>query len=376
MLNVLVAVDHAVSISGPHRNVVGSLNALSAREDVRLRLVCSRIDEREPYARSNRTEIRLGFDPHRPSAFWSNLKVLRQSAQGIDTIYCPTGLKSLLYLQSIRAGKRLIAGPNVTPLPIRRADSPGRTELALLCDLWLEASWAKYHHTVSHVGPAKVRRIPHALDTEAFTPAKRDLSVWTRFGIPEASLKVLFVGTDAVRLKGVPELMQAIESFKRASIGGAVDFVLVGRMSDETRQRANAFGGVHLLGFQAGDDLAKIYASADIAVVPSSWENFPFSVMEAMASGLAIVASRVGGIPEQIEDGKSGLLVDLVDDRGKYLPDAGEILARAMLELVNNRATRTSLGLMARKRVLECFSEELLGRNLMAVLQGESEAAP
>jgi glycosyltransferase involved in cell wall biosynthesis len=373
MLKVLVVVDHAIGISGPHRNVVGSLNALAAREDVSLRLLCGRIDENEPYAKSGRVDIRLGFDPHNPRAFFPNLRALRRSAKCIDAIYCPTGLKSFLYCQTIRPGRRFIAGPNVTPLPIRKADSPGRVEVSLLCDLWLEASRAKYDNTVKHTGPAKIRQIPHALNTKTFSPEKRNLSIWSQFGISEESLKIVFVGKDSVRRKGVPELLQSIEIFDQLHSDVPVDFVLVGRMSDATRKRVSSMSHVHLLGFQKGEVLTTIYASADIAVVPSSWENFAFTVLEAMSSGLALIATRSGGIPEQLEDGKSGMLIDIVDRDVQYRPDASEIIADAMWKLVNDPELRKSYGSMARARVQECFSEELLGRRLMAALSGEKE---
>lgn len=70
-LRVLVIVDHAVGISGPHRNVVGTLNALAIHPEIDLRVVTGRVDNSEPYAR--RCDIRLGFVPHQVKASWRNL---------------------------------------------------------------------------------------------------------------------------------------------------------------------------------------------------------------------------------------------------------------------------------------------------------------
>jgi len=370
MLNVLVVVDHAVGISGPHRNVVGSLNALAARDDVSLRLLCGRIDECESYAKSGRVDIRTGFHPHRPGAFWNNIRKLRESAKGVDVIYCPTGLKTFLYTQAIRAGRRLVAGPNVTPLPIRRADSPGRIEVGLLCDRWLEASLARFHHVVRYTGSRKIRLVPHGLDTNRFSPDRRDPGVWLKYGIREDSVKVLFVGKDAKRLKGVQELLEAIEIFNRFHVGPAVDFVLVGRMSSATERRAATAPNVHLLGFRAGEELAAIYAGSDLSVVPSTWEAFGFVVLESMASGLAVIASNTGGIRDQIVDGVSGVLVDIVDRGVKaHRPDAAKTIALAIRALVDDPEQRKRLGMNARRRVEGCFSERALGERLVAVFQ-------
>jgi glycosyltransferase involved in cell wall biosynthesis len=370
-LKVLVAVDHAAGISGPHRNVVGSLNALAARPDVSLRLVCGTIDRNEPFAAAPGIDIHTGFDPHKPAAFFSNLRILHRAASGIGALYCPTGLKTLLLLQFVRSGKRLVAGPNVTPLPIRKADSPGWAELNLLCDLWLEASWAKYRHTVAYTGDKKVRRVPHALDTQTFSPAHRDPAVWSCYGIPKDSLKVLFVGSDVPRRKGVPELLDAIELLGCRFPGEDLDFVFVGKFSEATLARIGSITRAHRLTFKSGTELARIYASADIAVIPSLWENFPFTVLESMASGLAVVATRIGGIPEQVVHGESGLLVDSVDEHGRFRSNTAELLAQSIAELIHNPELRSVLAFNARTRVQTCFSEELLGARLSTVLRGE-----
>lgn len=78
--------------------------------------------------------------------------------------------------------------------------------------------------------------------------------------------------------------------------------------------------------------------SADIFVLPSLWEGMPISLIEAMASGLPIVATRVGGVPDMIEDHISGLLVDVNN----------EDIAAALIELASNAELRKKLGSTAR----------------------------
>ena len=372
-MNVLVPVDHAVGVSGPHRNVVGSLNALCARGDTTVTLLTGAIDESEPYARSANLRLHLGFDPHRPARIAGNVRRLWQAAQGCDVVYVPTNLKSFLYAQLVRRGRRLVAGPNVTHLPVRKTDAPGRIELLGMCDLWLEASEARRRHVTRASGvTANVRCIRHSIDSRKFSPERRSDSVWTEFALPADRVKVVYVGRDNEVLKGVTQLLDAAEIIARAGDAGRVTFVLVGRMSDRTLHRIEGMDNVIATGFRKGDELATLYASADISIVPSSWENMPFTVLEAMSSGLAVIASRIGGIPEQIEDGVSGILLDLADERSLHRPEAGTLLAEAILGLVRDPERRRSLALAARARVLSHFSEERLGRELYEVLRPAS----
>jgi glycosyltransferase involved in cell wall biosynthesis len=92
----------------------------------------------------------------------------------------------------------------------------------------------------------------------------------------------------------------------------------------------------------ATTDPAPLYRAADFAVVPSHWESFGLSAAEAMASGLALAASAVGGLTDYIVDGANGLLVAAQN------PGA---LAAAIQKLVNDQALRARLGSAARETV-------------------------
>lgn len=124
---------------------------------------------------------------------------------------------------------------------------------------------------------------------------------------------------------------------------------------------------VTALGFRKGSDLSTLYASADVSIVPSSWEGFGFTVLEAMASGLPVIASRTGGIPEMIVDGESGILVELRGPDGNHRLDAAQVLAQAIVALVDAPARRRMLGVSARQRVEEHFTEKRLGDDLVAL---------
>jgi glycosyltransferase involved in cell wall biosynthesis len=97
---------------------------------------------------------------------------------------------------------------------------------------------------------------------------------------------------------------------------------------------------VNLLGER--DDVANLLAAADIFVLPSRSEGLPMALLEAMAAGLAVIASCIGGIEEVIMDGVSGLLVP---------PDEPVKLARAISQLISDPSARRKLGASARQVV-------------------------
>jgi glycosyltransferase involved in cell wall biosynthesis len=366
-LNVLFLVDHARGISGPHRNVVGSLNALSRRSDMQIRLLCSEIDRNEPYAQPGKVDIHLGFDPQKISRFAANVRDVVSAARDCDVIYVPTCLKALLYAQIARGKRRLVAGPNVTHLPIRSNDSPGFPELNFFCDLWIEASAHRRDHVVKCTGDESIRVVRHAIDTEKWGPHRANRDLWKERGLPADGLKLLLVSRDNEPRKGVGPLIEAFAIIRRKT-SAPVYLVLAGEISAARKSRIREIGGIYELGFVGPDRLPELIATADISVIPSSWENFPFTVLESMASGTATVAARVGGIPEQMRDEESGLLVDTADEKSIHLSHASENLAAAILRLVDDAELRKRIGKGARERILSQFTEKRLGDDLARVL--------
>jgi glycosyltransferase involved in cell wall biosynthesis len=94
-------------------------------------------------------------------------------------------------------------------------------------------------------------------------------------------------------------------------------------------------------------DTANLYQSSDILVLPSDWEGTPNVVLEAMASGLPVVANAVGGVPEIIQHGETGYLIQPGDDAA---------MADAVLALANDAELRHTIGRRAREYVLEHHS--------------------
>lgn len=120
-----------------------------------------------------------------------------------------------------------------------------------------------------------------------------------------------------------------------------VHFIFVGYIGNKhSFVKLHSSEQIHFLGHR--NDIPKILTQADIHVLPSLSEGLPNSLMEAMAAGVACVASSVGGVLSLIEDNKHGLLVR---------PDNAQELENAVLKLIDNSALRNYLGQNAKKRI-------------------------
>ena len=158
---------------------------------------------------------------------------------------------------------------------------------------------------------------------------------------------LLFVGRLASN-KGLLELVQAFAALHREQPDA--ELVLVGEdggMGEAVRRRASELGVssvVHFTGFLRDErQLASAFAEARLLVLPSEYEAFGLVLLEALAHGTPVVASRVGGIPEFIPDGKAGLLVPPLDVAA---------LTEALRTLWSDETRRRSLGEFGRANVV------------------------
>ncbi len=119
-------------------------------------------------------------------------------------------------------------------------------------------------------------------------------------------------------------------------------------------EELNLSGRVHFLGLQ--DDIPPILSSADAFVLTSTREGNPLAVMEAMAAGLPVVATSVGGVPELVEDGRQGFLVRSGDRNG---------LAHAMTRLIRDPKAARAMGRAAHKRAVERFDVSTMARRYL-----------
>jgi glycosyltransferase involved in cell wall biosynthesis len=148
--------------------------------------------------------------------------------------------------------------------------------------------------------------------------------------------------------KGHDALIEALP-LVAASIDRRTHLVIVGSGPQERALRDRAAtvapGLVRFAGHQ--EDVAPWYALGTVVAIPSYWDAFPLAGVEAMAASRPVVASRVGGLSEMLEDGSSGLLVPPGDSRA---------LAAAVVGLMRSPARRADIGAAARRRFLDSFT--------------------
>ena len=133
-------------------------------------------------------------------------------------------------------------------------------------------------------------------------------------------------------------ILSALALLKKRGISVRLHCCGDGPLLEETKERSKALGLENQIVFEGiVEDVYPKLSQADLFILPSSWEGMPMSIIEAMGSGLPVVASRVGGIPDMVADGESGLLIDPT-------PMA---LADAIERLVKDEALRQRLGTQA-----------------------------
>ena len=108
------------------------------------------------------------------------------------------------------------------------------------------------------------------------------------------------------------------------------------------------------------DTLVQAYQEAAVCILPSVWENCPYALLEAMACGTPVIATRVGGIPEIIEEGVSGLMLSTGDS---------EALADRISRVLEDAQLRKTLGHNARRRIQELFSVESVLPKMIAAYE-------
>lgn len=177
------------------------------------------------------------------------------------------------------------------------------------------------------------------VDTDLFTPARRDAALHRRYAGPNGRL-LLYVGRLAPE-KGLPVLLAAFallkERLPRVSLVLAGD----GPLRADLERRAPA--GVRFAGYVQGVELARLYASADVFAFPSTTETYGNVLLEALASGLPVVAPLAGGLKENLKPGENGLAA---------LPDNPADTAHCLMEILTRPELAARLARAARSHAL------------------------
>jgi glycosyltransferase involved in cell wall biosynthesis len=196
-------------------------------------------------------------------------------------------------------------------------------------------------------GAGRIAYIPNFIDVAAFEP---------RY---EAQPYFVFVGR-LERVKGVSTLLRAVAA---SQIASRFELRIAGdgavRQELERQDATDGRSNVRFLGRLSRDALRDLLQNAMFVVVPSEWyENAPMSVLEAYAYGKPVIGARIGGIPELIEHGETGLLFE---------PGNTQALQQAIDDMLTHPGLAQQMGRNARRLVEDAFGPQLHYERLMAL---------
>lgn len=201
----------------------------------------------------------------------------------------------------------------------------------------------------------KISVIHNGVDSEKFSPQICGNSIREAYKLGDSPL-ILTVGSGIV-LKGVVFVFYALS--KIVKIFPKVKLMVIGI---ETKYKERMLSILNSLGIRdnvilvdriPNYEMPRYYAASDIVMLSSLSENFPMVALEAMSSGKPLVASRVGGIPEVVEDNKNGILID---------PANVAQMVEGLLRLLENSSLRNALGHGGRRIVEERFDWKRIGQ--------------
>lgn len=350
---------------GLENGLVNLINRLP-EEDYRHSIICltEYTDFRRRITRNNVSYFQLHKKPGKdPAMYWRLWRLLRElkpdivHTRNIGTIDCAlvaflAGVKVRIHGEH---GRDMldIDGTNRKYILLRRL-------LARFIDCFVALSrdlesWLR--QTV-RIPDERIRQIYNGVDLSRFRPAKASGARNTALADIDAGTLVLGTVGRLSAEKGQEYLIEAMAHLRREHADAAASIRLFiigdGPLRGELEQRVREAGlaeVVSLIG--ARDDIPEIYRQLSIFVLPSLGEGISNTILEAMASGLPVIATRVGGNPELVVDGETGFLVE---------PASPVRLADAIARYARDPARMRAHAEAGRKRVGECFSMDNMVR--------------
>ena len=209
------------------------------------------------------------------------------------------------------------------------------------------------------ISPEKITLVPNAIDLRRFSPGNADRpNSRNKFGLPIDAKVIAGVG----RLNPQKNFSLFLDiAAALASRFPELRFLLAGEGPEESmlREKARALGladRIIFAGYVA--DTRQVYAAADILLMPSRFEGLPMTLLEAMAMGLTVVASKLDGIAEVIEDGREGFLIESNDTHG---------FVDRCAALLENPTKSSELASNARAKIEARFSVERMTSAVEAI---------
>lgn len=190
--------------------------------------------------------------------------------------------------------------------------------------------------------------VPNPIDTNFFSPCCEIE--------PDANLSVLYVGRLEQRkgalvfANAIPTVARAVPNARFVFLGADAISSSGGSQKKELKayfEKEGVHNRVQFNGHAAPQVFRDFYRDATVCVIPSLFENCPYTLLEAMSCGRPAIVSQSGGMIEMVEDGKTGLLFEAGNSTA---------LAEATIKLLQSPVMRSGVGQAARKKILECYS--------------------
>jgi glycosyltransferase involved in cell wall biosynthesis len=201
------------------------------------------------------------------------------------------------------------------------------------------------------IPPSKLHLVSNGIPHDA--PCVADNGNW-----PDERRRVLFVGRFD-RQKGTDVLLAALAELQDSTFCYLVGDAVLGDTS-----LASLPANAQTTGWLSPGEIEAFYRSADVVVVPSRWEGFGLIAVEAMRAELPVIATRVGGLPEIVVDGETGVLMPPADK---------DALVRALRDLSDERLA--AMGRSGRQRFLRHFTIDRVHRQIAALYESAGQQA-
>jgi glycosyltransferase involved in cell wall biosynthesis len=214
--------------------------------------------------------------------------------------------------------------------------------------------------------PDKIDVIPNAIDAEQYKKNVDRQAIRTRCGVRDHERLILFIGR-LVPQKGVEHMIRAIPNVVKEH--PEAKFIIVGEgwskgYLESLTKSIGCEDRVRFLGFLPDQDLVELTLSADLLVVPSSYEPFGIVALEGMAAGVPVVASNTGGLSEIIEHDRTGVLV---------YPGDPQSIAWGINKVLSDPAYSNYLIQNAKRRIAEIYSWDAVAEKTLKVYEAAEE---
>ncbi len=219
-----------------------------------------------------------------------------------------------------------------------------------------------YHDLLKFgINGTKMRTIHQGVNIDIFHPRSDNSAVREELGLKGKDFFVLYVGrlVNPIEMKGTRYLIEAVKDLMPEHNNLKLVFVGDGDGRQKNEELARSIkSNVIFTGYR--NDVYRFMSAADVLVLPSLSVGCPGVVLEACACGTSVIASRVGAVPELIENGETGIIIS---------PRSAAEIRQALTQLIEDPSLRLGMGKRARERVEREFTWDVICRKLEGFYQ-------